>query len=112
MKFVSMIHISSVFQRCRMNEDTGVDYMRAMDIGETVQGLGGVGVVVHTKNPEFIVGNIVHSAMNWPWTVFFNATPSQIFPVSKVKLEFQYNRNICEKFDLHETSLGASGKKG
>ena len=95
-----------------MNEDTGVDYMRAMDIGGTVQGIGGVGVVVHTNNPEFIVGDIVHSAMNWPWTVFFNCLPSQIFPVSKVNLELQYNRNICEKFDLHETSLRAPDKKG
>ena len=75
-----------------MNEDTGVDYMRAMDIGGTVQGLGGVGVVVHTKNQEFIVGDIVHSAMNWPWVVFFNSRPSQIFPLSKVELEIQYIR--------------------
>lgn len=67
-----------------MNEDTGVDYMRAWSIGETVLGLGGVGVVVQSKNPDFDVGDVVQSAMNWPWVVFFTSKPSRLFQPSKV----------------------------
>ena len=68
-----------------MNDDTGVDYMRAWGIGETVLGLGGVGVVLQSKNTEFKSGDVVHGIMNWPWTTVFNTNPSdKMLSLSKV----------------------------
>ena len=67
-----------------MNDDTGVDYMRAWEIGVTILGLGGVGVVVKSRNTEFQPGDIVQSVMNWPWIVYFKSKPSSIFPLLKV----------------------------
>ena len=67
-----------------MNDDTGVDYMRAWELGATVLGLGGVGEVLESKNKEFCAGDIVHSAMNWPWTIIFKSKPSKTFPIKKV----------------------------
>ena len=68
-----------------MNDDTGVDYMKAWDIGETVLGLGGVGVVLQSKNTGFEAGDVIHGVMNWPWATVFNANPGdKTLSLSKV----------------------------
>ena len=67
-----------------MNDDTGVDYMRAWSTGETVLGLGGVGVVLQSRNTGFQAGDVIQGVMNWPWTTFFNTKPSQMLSLSKV----------------------------
>ena len=77
-----------------MNDDTGVDYMRAWEIGDTILGLGGVGVVVKSRNTGFQPGDIVQSVMNWPWVVFFKSKPSTIFPLLKV-FEHRISPGIC-----------------
>ena len=74
-----------------MNEDTGVHYMAAWKVGETVLGLGGVGIVTASKNEEFNEGDIVQSLMNWPWiTSFTTRTDSPLFPLYKGGDSFVY----------------------
>ncbi|XP_042357154.1 prostaglandin reductase 2-like [Plectropomus leopardus] len=53
------------YMRCRMNEDTGVDYAAPWQLSECVDG-GGVGVVESSRCSSFSEGNVVTS-FNWPW---------------------------------------------
>ncbi|XP_064421108.1 prostaglandin reductase 2 [Latimeria chalumnae] len=53
------------YMRCRMNEDTGVEYMLPWQLSRTVDG-GGVGRVEDSKHGDFSQGDVVTS-FNWPW---------------------------------------------
>ncbi|XP_046711551.1 prostaglandin reductase 2 isoform X2 [Silurus meridionalis] len=53
------------YMRCRMNDDTGADYLQPWRLEECIDG-GGVGVVEASKNAELTVGDIVTS-FNWRW---------------------------------------------
>ncbi|KAH0620665.1 hypothetical protein JD844_021336 [Phrynosoma platyrhinos] len=52
-------------RRCRMNEDTGTDYLQAWKLSEVADG-GGIGCVEESKYVNFAVGDFVTS-FNWPW---------------------------------------------
>lgn len=60
----------SVFasQRCRMNEDTGADYLMPWQLSECVDG-GGVGVVESSRCSTCTEGAVVTS-FNWPWQTY------------------------------------------
>ncbi|CAG13146.1 unnamed protein product, partial [Tetraodon nigroviridis] len=53
------------YMRCRMNEDTGADYLTPWQLGERVDG-GGVGVVESSRCGALSVGAVV-TFLNWPW---------------------------------------------
>ncbi|KAM9708038.1 prostaglandin reductase 2 [Menidia menidia] len=53
------------YMRCRMNEDTGTDYLTPWQLSECVDG-GGVGVVEASRRSTCSVGDVVTS-FNWPW---------------------------------------------
>lgn len=53
------------YMRCRMNEDTGVDYAAPWQLCESVDG-GGVGVVQSSRCSTYSEGDVVTS-FNWPW---------------------------------------------
>ncbi|XP_041070458.1 prostaglandin reductase 2 isoform X2 [Carcharodon carcharias] len=53
------------YMRCRMNEDTGVDYLRPWQVSSVVTG-GGVGVVEESKHQKFQQCDVVTS-FSWPW---------------------------------------------
>ncbi|TNN56535.1 Prostaglandin reductase 2 [Liparis tanakae] len=53
------------YMRCRMNEDTGVDYVTPWQLSECVDG-GGVGVVESSLCSACSEGDVVTS-FNWPW---------------------------------------------
>ncbi|XP_076099939.1 prostaglandin reductase 2-like isoform X1 [Mytilus galloprovincialis] len=65
--------------RCRMNESTGVDYVGPWQIGETIEGFGGVGSVMKSLNPEFVEGDLVCSQYGWPWKEYFVKKPDKSF---------------------------------
>lgn len=58
--------------RCRMNEDTGVDYLGPWTIDAVVDGFSGVGVVEESRYAELCKGDIVYRAMSWPWQIWFS----------------------------------------
>lgn len=71
--------------RCRMNEESGVDYMKAWQVGETILGLGGVGQVTESRTPELDKGDLVHGLINWPWIQHFKTrTDDKSFKLTKV----------------------------
>lgn len=53
------------YMRCRMNEDSGAEYLTPWQLSECVDG-GGVGVVVSTRCTTYAEGDVVTS-FNWPW---------------------------------------------
>ncbi|XP_072842310.2 prostaglandin reductase 2 isoform X1 [Pogona vitticeps] len=53
------------YMRCRMNENTGSDYLQAWKLSEVTDG-GGVGSVEESKDERFVEGDFVTS-FNWPW---------------------------------------------
>lgn len=53
------------YMRCRMNDDTGADYLRPWPLSESVDG-GGVGLVQSSLCSSFSEGDLVTS-WNWPW---------------------------------------------
>ncbi|KAJ3613688.1 hypothetical protein NHX12_019934 [Muraenolepis orangiensis] len=53
------------YMRCRMNEDTGADYLTPWTLSECVDG-GGVGVVETSRWEGLDQGDVVTS-FNWPW---------------------------------------------
>lgn len=53
------------YMRCRMNEDTGAEYLRPWPLCESVDG-GGVGVVQSSRCASYTEGDVVTS-FNWPW---------------------------------------------
>jgi len=61
-------------QRCQMNEDTGAQYLEPFQLGQVVDGLLGVGMVVESVTNEFKVGDIVINSISsggWPWQLYF-----------------------------------------
>ncbi|KAL8565153.1 hypothetical protein ACOMHN_003940 [Nucella lapillus] len=57
--------------RCRMNEDSGVHYMSAWQLGKSIDGLGGLGEVQASSDPALTSGDLVAATFLWPWTSFF-----------------------------------------
>lgn len=55
-------------QRCRMNDDTGADYLTPWQLSECVDG-GGVGVVESSRCSTCTEGDAVTS-FNWPWQTY------------------------------------------
>ncbi|KAM8921750.1 prostaglandin reductase 2 [Pelodytes ibericus] len=53
------------YLRCRMNEDTGTDYIQSWQVGEVLDS-GGIGVIEESRANDFAAGDIVYS-FNWPW---------------------------------------------
>ncbi|KAM9354579.1 prostaglandin reductase 2 isoform 1-T2 [Pholidichthys leucotaenia] len=53
------------YMRCRMNEDTGADYLIPWQLSECVDG-GGVGVIESSRCCTFAEGDVV-TLFNWPW---------------------------------------------
>ncbi|CAJ1074455.1 prostaglandin reductase 2 [Xyrichtys novacula] len=53
------------YMRCRMNEDTGAEYLTPWQLSECVDG-GGVGMVESSRCASFTKGDVVTS-FNWPW---------------------------------------------
>uniref|UniRef100_A0A665WVR7 Prostaglandin reductase 2 n=2 Tax=Echeneis naucrates TaxID=173247 RepID=A0A665WVR7_ECHNA len=53
------------YMRCRMNEDTGADYLTPWQLSKCLDG-GGVGVVESSHCSSYAVGDVVTS-FNWPW---------------------------------------------
>ncbi|XP_030070847.1 prostaglandin reductase 2 isoform X3 [Microcaecilia unicolor] len=53
------------YMRCRMNEDTGADYLLPWKLDDVADG-GGIGVVEESKHGSFTAGDTVYS-LNWPW---------------------------------------------
>ncbi|XP_003962440.2 prostaglandin reductase 2 [Takifugu rubripes] len=53
------------YMRCRMNEDTGTDYLTPWRLSECVDG-GGVGVVESTRCGALNEGDVV-TFFSWPW---------------------------------------------
>ncbi|XP_029972454.1 prostaglandin reductase 2 [Salarias fasciatus] len=53
------------YMRCRMNEDTGAEYLTPWQLSECVDG-GGVGVVQSSRCSTCVEGDVVTS-FNWPW---------------------------------------------
>ncbi|KAF7665790.1 hypothetical protein LDENG_00131590 [Lucifuga dentata] len=53
------------YMRCRMNEDTGAEYLAPWQLSECVDG-GGVGVIKSSRCGDFTEGDVVTS-FNWPW---------------------------------------------
>ncbi|XP_074853194.1 prostaglandin reductase 2 isoform X2 [Carettochelys insculpta] len=53
------------YMRCRMNEDTGSDYLLPWQLSEVADG-GGIGIVEESKHANLSKGDIVTS-FNWPW---------------------------------------------
>ncbi|NXK34540.1 PTGR2 reductase, partial [Piprites chloris] len=53
------------YMRCRMNEDTGSDYLQPWQLSEVADG-GGVGVVEESKHDNLAEGDFVTS-FTWPW---------------------------------------------
>ncbi|XP_076013794.1 prostaglandin reductase 2 isoform X2 [Genypterus blacodes] len=51
--------------RCRMNEDSGADYLYPWQLSKCVDG-GGVGVIESSRCGAFAKGDVVTS-FNWPW---------------------------------------------
>ncbi|KAJ0063233.1 hypothetical protein NL108_015028, partial [Boleophthalmus pectinirostris] len=51
--------------RCRMNEDTGSDYLRPWPLGEAADG-GGVGLVQSSRCSSLSEGDVV-TCFTWPW---------------------------------------------
>ncbi|KAJ6667215.1 hypothetical protein lerEdw1_017193 [Lerista edwardsae] len=53
------------YMRCRMNENSGSDYLVAWKVSEVADG-GGIGVVEESKDVRFAAGDFV-TCFNWPW---------------------------------------------
>lgn len=53
------------YMRCRMNEDTGAEYLTPWQLSECVDG-GGVGLVESSSCAGFTKGDVV-TYFNWPW---------------------------------------------
>ncbi|XP_054986038.1 prostaglandin reductase 2 isoform X3 [Sorex araneus] len=53
------------YMRCRMNEDTGADYITPWQLSQVTDG-GGIGIVEESKHTHFTKGDFVTCFM-WPW---------------------------------------------
>lgn len=67
--FVRTLFLSvDPYMRCRMNDDTGAEYLLPWRLEDCVDG-GGVGLVEASKNQALSVGAVVTS-FNWPWQTY------------------------------------------
>ncbi|XP_018587707.1 prostaglandin reductase 2 [Scleropages formosus] len=67
--YVRTLYLSvDPYMRCRMNEDTGTDYLLPWQLSECVDG-GGVGVVESSRHDSFSKGDTVTS-FNWRWQTY------------------------------------------
>uniref|UniRef100_A0AAX7V5G5 15-oxoprostaglandin 13-reductase n=1 Tax=Astatotilapia calliptera TaxID=8154 RepID=A0AAX7V5G5_ASTCA len=64
------------YMRCRMNEDTGADYLTPWQISKCVDG-GGVGLIDSSRCNNFAAGDVVIS-FNWPWQTHAVMTGSDL----------------------------------
>ncbi|XP_006798844.1 prostaglandin reductase 2 [Neolamprologus brichardi] len=64
------------YMRCRMNEDTGADYLTPWQISKFVDG-GGVGLIDSSRCNNFVAGDVVIS-FNWPWQTHAVMTGSDL----------------------------------
>ena len=69
------------YMRCRMNEDSGVEYLRSWELNRPCEG-GGVGVVVGSEYKEFEPGDIVET-FSWPWQTYMKKKGKQLNKVVK-----------------------------
>ncbi|XP_017832703.1 prostaglandin reductase 2 isoform X2 [Callithrix jacchus] len=53
------------YMRCRMNEDTGTDYLTPWQLSQVVDG-GGIGIIEESKHTNLTKGDFVTS-FYWPW---------------------------------------------
>ncbi|XP_069321208.1 prostaglandin reductase 2 isoform X2 [Eulemur rufifrons] len=53
------------YMRCRMNEDTGTDYITPWQLSQVVDG-GGIGIIEESKHKNLTKGDFVTS-FYWPW---------------------------------------------
>ncbi|XP_023367278.1 prostaglandin reductase 2 isoform X2 [Otolemur garnettii] len=53
------------YMRCRMNEDTGTDYITPWQLSQVVDG-GGIGIIEESKHINLTKGDFVTS-FYWPW---------------------------------------------
>ncbi|XP_070450000.1 prostaglandin reductase 2 isoform X3 [Equus przewalskii] len=53
------------YMRCRMNEDTGTDYITPWQLSQVVDG-GGIGIIEESKHKNFTKGDFV-IYFYWPW---------------------------------------------
>ncbi|XP_017515999.2 prostaglandin reductase 2 isoform X2 [Manis javanica] len=53
------------YMRCRMNENTGTDYLTPWQLSQVVDG-GGIGIIEESKHTNFSKGDFVTSFF-WPW---------------------------------------------
>uniref|UniRef100_A0A8C9HYF9 15-oxoprostaglandin 13-reductase n=1 Tax=Piliocolobus tephrosceles TaxID=591936 RepID=A0A8C9HYF9_9PRIM len=53
------------YMRCRMNEDTGTDYITPWQLSQVVDG-GGIGIIEESKHTNLTKGDFVTS-FYWPW---------------------------------------------
>ena len=60
-----------------MNEDPGVDYFSAWSPGDTIIGLGGIGIVIKSNHPDYAEGDLVEATAGWPWLLYFEQDPSE-----------------------------------
>jgi len=70
--------------RCMLNEDSGVDYVKAYELGKTVMGLGGIGEVVSSASSDFKSNDLVTPNFQWPWQLYFIVKGSEIRKVPDV----------------------------
>ncbi|CAH3035387.1 unnamed protein product [Pocillopora meandrina] len=90
------------YMRCRMNEDSGSNYLTPWSIGEAPSG-GGVGQVIHSRSEKFHEGDIVQSG-GWPWQEF------SVFPVSgDPTLQKEESPFLCAKSSLLLGIVGLTG---
>lgn len=63
-------------QRTQMNKESGLSFFVPYEIGKTISGLYGVGVVTESKLDGFKVGDVViNSTMtSWPWQLYFKTS--------------------------------------
>lgn len=84
------------FLRCRLNEDSGVDYVKAWEIGETLNGMG-VGVVLQSKHKHFQPKDIVQSS-SWPFQKTANLNPLTMANNPLTSLEKVSDRKLLTIF--------------
>ena len=54
-----------------MNEDSGVQYMSAWQVGQGLDGLGGVGQILASSDASLAQGDLVAASFLWPWKAYF-----------------------------------------
>lgn len=69
--------------RCRMNEDSGVHYIKAYQLNQPVDGLGGVGEIVASADPDYKAGDIVTATFVWPWAQYFTIERAGVRKLAK-----------------------------